>query len=97
MALSEKFHAEIALYCKEDTEDAEKMAELAAFHDAASAYLDGAGVAEPEEGTQRRKVWEQVVKALVLDMNDRRGTNVDNAARENPIVRQMIVQLKLTK
>ena len=97
MALSKQLHEEIAFYCKEDATDEEKMVELAGFFEVAAAYLAGAGVPEPEEGTQRRKVWEQVIKSLVLDMDDRRGISVDSAAKENPIVRQMINQLKLTK
>ena len=41
--------ADIAAYCKVDADDAE----LPGFVDAAAAYLSGAGVSEPEDGTAR--------------------------------------------
>ena len=41
--------SEIAVYCRVEADDAE----LPGFVDAAAAYLSGAGVSEPEDGTAR--------------------------------------------
>lgn len=64
--------ADIAAYCKVDADDAE----LPGFVDAAAAYLAGAGVREPQDGSPRYAQYLQCVKYLALDLYDRRDTAV---------------------
>ena len=85
--------SEIAAYCKVDADDAE----LPGFVDAAAAYLSGAGVSEPEDGTARFAQYLQCVKYLALDLYDRRDTAVDGTLGDNPAFRRMLNQLKLTE
>ena len=96
MALSEEFLKSIAEYCKEDLAEPGKREELESFYHASVGYLEGAGITEPAADTARRGVWELVVKAMVLDLNDHRGMQVENTLQENPALRQMRNQLKLT-
>lgn len=85
--------ADIAAYCKVDANDAE----LPGFVDAAAAYLSGAGVSEPEDGTARFAQYLQCVKYLALDLYDRRDTAVEGTLGDNPAFRRMLNQLKLTE
>ena len=85
--------SKIAAYCKVDADDAE----LPGFVDAAAAYLSGAGVSEPEDGTARFAQYLQCVKYLALDLYDRRDTAVDGTLGDNPAFRRMLNQLKLTE
>ena len=85
--------ADIAAYCRVETDDAE----LPGFVDAAAAYLSGAGVSEPEDGTARFAQYLQCVKYLALDLYDRRDTAVEGALGDNPAFRRMLNQLKLTE
>ena len=85
--------SEIAAYCKVDADDAE----LPGFVDAAAAYLSGAGVSEPEDGTARFAQYLQCVKYLALDLYDRRDAAVDGTLGDNPAFRRMLNQLKLTE
>lgn len=85
--------ADIAAYCRVETDDAE----LPGFVDAAAAYLSGAGVSEPEDGTARFAQYLQCVKYLALDLYDRRDTAVDGTLGDNPAFRRMLNQLKLTE
>lgn len=85
--------ADIAAYCRVETDDAE----LPGFVDAAAAYLSGAGVSEPEDGTARFAQYLQCVKYLALDLYDRRDATVEGALGDNPAFRRMLNQLKLTE
>lgn len=85
--------ADIAVYCHVEADDAE----LPGFVDAAAAYLSGAGVSEPEDGTARFAQYLQCVKYLALDLYDRRDTAVDGTLGDNPAFRRMLNQLKLTE
>lgn len=85
--------ADIAAYCKVDADDAE----LPGFVDAAAAYLSGAGVSEPEDGTARFAQYLQCVKYLALDLYDRRDAAVEGALGDNSAFRRMLNQLKLTE
>lgn len=82
--------AEIADYCKVEADDAQ----LPGFVAAASGYLAGAGVSEPEDGTLRAEIYLQCIKYQVLSMYDRREGTVDGTASDNPVYRQMMNQLK---
>ena len=85
--------ADIAAYCKVNANDAE----LPGFVDAAAAYLAGAGVREPQEGSPRYAQYLQCVKYLALDLYDRRDTAVDGTLGDNAAFRRMLNQLKLTE
>lgn len=85
--------ADIAAYCRVEADDAE----LPGFVDAAAAYLSGAGVSEPEDGTARFAQYLQCVKYLALDLYDRRDAAVDGTLGDNPAFRRMLNQLKLTE
>lgn len=65
---------------------------------AAREYLSGAGVSLPSTGGSRRALYDLVCHSLALSTYDRRdpvitGTIVD----ENPVLRRMLNQLKLTE
>ena len=83
--------ADIANYCKVDTDDAE----LPGYVAAAEGYMLSGVCSEPEEGTPRAAMYLLCIKALTLEQYDRRGLTVDQAASENRIVRIMINQLKM--
>lgn len=85
--------ANIAVYCRVEAGDAE----LPGFVDAAAAYLAGAGVREPQNGSPRYTLYLQCVKYLALDLYDRRDTAVDGTLGDNPAFRRMLNQLKLTE
>lgn len=95
MALTDKFRKELAAYCKEDETDAEIMAELEGFYMAAVGYLGGESRA-PKEDAPLRSVWDMVVKAMVLDLHDHRGMQVESTLQENAALRKMRNQLLLT-
>lgn len=92
MALTDKLREELAAYCKMDETDSESMQELDGFYMAAVGYLGGES-REPGENAPHRAVWELVVKAMVLDLYDHRGMQVENTLQENPVLRQMRNQL----
>ena len=86
--------ADIAAYCKVDADDAE----LPGFVNAAAAYLAGAGVSEPEDGTARFAQYLQCIKYLALDLYDRREPTITGTiVATNPVFRAMLNQLKLTE
>lgn len=86
--------ADIAVYCRVETDDAE----LPGFVDAAAAYLSGAGVSEPEDGTARFAQYLQCIKYLALDLYDRREPTITGTiVATNPVFRAMLNQLKLTE
>lgn len=82
--------AEIADYCKVEADDAQ----LPGFVAAASGYLAGAGVSEPEDGTLRAEIYLQCIKYQVLSMYDRREGTLDGTASDNPVYRALLNQLK---
>lgn len=96
--LTEKRKAELVAYCRIDLLEEGESALLEGFYDAAVAYLDQAGVKEPDEGTQRLAQYDLVVNAMVLDAYDNRGSqNAGTAIQDNPAFRRMLTQLKLTE
>ncbi len=87
-------------YCKltELEDDPEVAALLPVLHDSAVAYLENAGIREPEYGTSRASQYDLVVCRMVLDAWERRETSmVATVVADNPAYRRMINQLKLTK
>lgn len=99
MALTEERKAALLAYCKlaELADDPEVAALIPTFYEAAVGYMDGAGVAEPQEGTSRRAQYDLCVNAMVLDAYDRRGAQTEGSVGDNLMLRRMITQLKLTE
>ena len=84
-------------YCRIDAlEEGEELL-LQGFYEAAVSYMEQAGVSEPEAGTPRRAQYDLCINALVLDGYDRRGVQTEGSVSDNPQLRRMIVQLKLTE
>lgn len=84
-------------YCRIDAlEEGEELL-LQGFYEAAVSYMEQAGVSEPMAGTPRRAQYDLCINALVLDGYDRRGVQTEGSVSENPQLRRMIVQLKLTE
>lgn len=98
MALSGERLASLLAYCRIEEPAEEELLTLEGLYDAAVGYMDGAGVAQPEEGTPRRSQYDLCVNALVLDWWDHRDTKEQAAqAEDNAAFRRLIVQLKLTE
>lgn len=84
-------------YCRIDAlEEGEELL-LQGLYNAAVSYMDQAGVSEPKKDTPRRAQYDLCINALVLDGYDRRGAQVEGSVSDNPQLRRMIVQLKLTE
>ncbi len=84
-------------YCRIDAlEEGEELL-LQGLYNAAVSYMEQAGVSEPKEDTARRAQYDLCINALVLDGYDRRGAQVEGSVSDNPQLRRMIVQLKLTE
>ena len=100
MALTEERKAALLAYCKltELADDPEVEAMIPAFYEAAVGYMDGAGVAEPQEGTSRRAQYDLCVNAMVLDSWEHRDLKEPaSQVSENVVFRRMLNQLKLTE
>ena len=89
--------ARLMAYCRIDTlEDGEELL-LQGLHDAAVSYMAQAGIREPKKGTPRRAQYDLCICALVLDGYDRRGAQTEGSVIDNPVLRRMLTQLKLTE
>lgn len=100
MALTEERKAALLAYCKlaELADDPEVAALIPAFYEAAVGYMDGAGVAKPQEGTARRAQYDLCVNAMVLDSWEHRDLKEPaNQVSENVAFRRTLNQLKLTE
>lgn len=100
MALTEERKAALLAYCKltELADDPEVEALIPAFYEAVVGYMDGAGVAEPQEGTARRAQYDLCVNAMVLDSWEHRDLKEPGSqVSENVVFRRMLNQLKLTE
>lgn len=97
MALSEERKVALLAYCRIDTLEEGEEPLLQGLYDAAVSYMEQAGVREPPEGTARRAQYDLCVNALVLDAYDRRGAQAEGSVGDNPMLRRMITQLKLTE
>ena len=84
-------------YCRIDVLDEGEELLLQGLYEAAVSYMEQAGVSEPEAGTPRRAQYDLCINALVLDGYDRRGVQTEGSVSDNPQLRRMIVQLKLTE
>ena len=98
MALSEERRKSLLAYCRIEEPTEEELLTLEGLYDAAVGYLEGAGVAEPQEGTARRAQYDLCVNYLVLDGYDRRDVTITGTSvADNPAFRRLINQLKLTE
>lgn len=94
---SDELKARLMAYCRIDAlEEGEELL-LQGLYNAAVSYMEQAGVSEPKEDTPRRAQYDLCINALVLDGYDRRGAQVEGSVSDNPQLRRMIVQLKLTE
>lgn len=86
-------------YCRIDELVPEEEPVFEVIYQAAVAYMEQAGVPEPEENSPRRGMYDLCVKALVLDSWDRRGTAAEakSSVGENRSFRLMLNQLKHTQ
>lgn len=80
----------VKLYCRIDGNEEDDL--LLTLMDAAAEYLEGAGVAAPEEPDP---LYDLAVKALVLDYYDHRGRTETGTQSRIPGLDNAIVQLKL--
>lgn len=94
---NDELKARLMAYCRIDAlEEGEELL-LQGLYNAAVSYMEQAGVSEPKEETPRRAQYDLCINALVLDGYDRRGAQVEGSVSDNPQLRRMIVQLKLTE
>lgn len=77
-------------YCRIDGDEEDDL--LLSLIDAAKAYLESAGVSEPEEDDPRYLL---AVKAMVLHFYDYRGLTESTAPSAIPGMQNMVTQLKL--
>lgn len=97
MAWNDAVKIRLMAYCRIDAlEEGEELL-LQGLYNAAVSYMEQAGVSEPKEDTPRRAQYDLCINALVLDGYDRRGAQVEGSVSDNPQLRRMIVQLKLTE
>lgn len=97
MAWDDAVKSRLMAYCRIDVlEEGEELL-LQGLYEAAVSYMEQAGVSEPEAGTPRRAQYDLCINALVLDGYDRRGVQTEGSVSDNPQLRRMIVQLKLTE
>ena len=97
MALTEERKASLLAYCRIEEPTDEELLTLETLYHAAVGYLEHAGVLEPPDGTTRRAQYDLCVNAMVLDAYDRRGAQTEGSVGDNPMLRRMITQLKLTE
>ena len=98
--LTEERLASLLSYCKltELEGDPEVQSLIPLFYGAAAAYMAQAGISEPAEGTPRRAQYDLCVNAMVLDSWERRDTAITSTVvTDNPALRRMVNQLKLTE
>lgn len=95
---SDELKARLMAYCRIDALEEGEEALLQGLYEAAVSYMEQAGISEPEQGTARRAQYDLCINALVLDGYDRRGmTDASASVGDNPALRRMLTQLKLTE
>lgn len=98
MELTDARKSALMAYCRIDDLTAEDEILLKREFHKAIAYLAGAGVSVPAEGTARLEQFDAIVDALVLDAWDNRGTQTAGyTLAENPAFRRDLNQLKQTE
>lgn len=87
--------ASLLAYCRVLEPTEEDKAVILAAYTAAVAYLEGAGVPEPEAESALRPGYDMCINYLVLDTYDHRDAKEERAAQENSAFRHRLNQLKL--
>lgn len=95
--LTDARRAELLEYCK--TDDMDPNASLIpGFYSASVGYMAGAGVSIPQEGTDRRALYDLCINYMVLDKYERRNMTVTGTVvTDNPEFVRIKNQLKLTE
>ena len=91
---------ELLAYCKltELKDDPEVQALIPVFYKEAAGYMEGAGISQPPEGTDRRAQYDLCVNCMVLDSWDHRDMKEPaNQVTENVAFRRMLNQLKFSE
>lgn len=96
--MTDERKAALLAYCRLDEPDSNELALLEALVAAGEGYLANAGVEKPgEDEPSRLALYDLLVNAFVLDGYDNRGTQTAGyEMRENPALRRVLNQLKLT-
>ena len=96
--MTDERKARLLAYCRLDEPGDGELALLEGLALAAEGYLANAGVEKPgADDPSRLALYELLVNAWVLDSYDNRGTQTaGNALQENPALRRVMNQLKLT-
>ena len=97
MAWDDAVKSRLMAYCRIDALEEGEVLLLQGLYEAAVSYMEQAGVSEPEAETPRRAQYDLCINALVLDGYDRRGMQTEGSVSDNPQLRRIIVQLKLTE
>lgn len=95
--LTDTRRAEILAYCRIDALDDDAVL-LPGYYSASVGYMAGAGVSIPQEGTDRRALYDLCINYLVLDKYERRNMTITGTiVAENPEFVRIKNQLKLTE
>lgn len=95
MALTPEELAAAKRYMRVDTDADDALVTQCVL--AARDYLSKAGVTIPEEGKPRRALYDMACHAIALSTYDQRELTVAGTLTENPSLRRIINQLKLTE
>ena len=97
MGIPEDKLKQVLAYCAIPEPDERDLLVLNDAWDAARAYLEGAGVPEPEAKDPQYPLWMNAMKALTLDNYDQRGAQFDQGKlQDNPAFRRQLTQLELS-
>lgn len=95
--LKDERKAELLAYCRVDALDDDALL-IPGFFSGAVGYMAGAGVSIPQEGTDRRALYDQCINYLVLDKYEHRNMAITGTiVAENPEFVRIKNQLKLTE
>ena len=97
MAWDAALKSRLMASCRIDALEEGEVLLLQGLYEAAVSYMAQAGVSEPKDGTPRRAQYDLCINALVLDSYDRRGAQTEGSVSDNPQLRRMLTQLKLTE
>ncbi|MCI7473670.1 MAG: head-tail connector protein [Clostridiales bacterium] len=96
--LTDERRASLLAYCRIEEPTQEELLTLETLYNAAVAYLEGAGISLPTEGTPRRAQYDLAVNFMVLrDFDLRDATITGTIVADNPAFRRLITQLKLSE
>ncbi|WP_040659743.1 head-tail connector protein [Oscillibacter ruminantium] len=95
--LTEARRKTLLAYCRIDEEDPD-VSLIPGWYAASVAYMAGAGVSIPQEGTDRRALYDLCINYMVLDKYERRNMTITGTiVAENPEFIHIKNQLKFTE